>query len=667
MTNLHSLGACRRWAASLLSVLPAAAAPDSGRRHGRHFVSTPGQSSSGARSGWHPRFFLPVAGIFLSSLLNVGWPLPGRGAVTAGGDVVQARQELEELRRKTPQFRIVRLPGGAGETVLALGDSLTIEHLRGVDLDPDPPVLRGNVPRYQASQADDCPPGQRPYEARGIRPFQFRYFNCEFNYGGWHNFDLQDYAATHGFNILYPYVRTTNEIAHWPKHTRILHWGGFVDWQKWLPEHGLAEGRYDQLAGLDLVGQHLASGRFKRDRQSGKATALADCLMIDQEHPVLSPEKLRQQPWFPSTPAAQQAAERQYYDGYAQTYISSVLAARRCGWSNISIYGWYPYGRTWGGLEKVEAEPGTDQAWNAFGRKILEAVDVVNNSVYCFYWSPQNAAYTLANVDMNLKMVNAAPRPKPVRPYYWTLLHGGGGGWRWWREQPIATEEKRAMIAMGFFTGFDGFVTWNWSGTGTHHRPLLRSKAKKTAGPAGAGQLAADWEYHDVMVGREFQAEAERGGKETFRRYEVLHVLEMDEATGKVRFQKIRPGAKNHGVTDDQPVYAARERDLLACLRPKSEPVAAMIEGMALVKPFEYFLRHGQVKVDVPAPRQFGQTLPLVRRVKLGPWHVVITYDPKVIYGGAPRTITLEHFDGMPGRTLKLPADAQTRIWVLAE
>jgi hypothetical protein len=64
-----------------------------------------------------------------------------------------------------------------------------------------------------------------------------------------------------------------------------------------------------------------------------------------------------------------------------------------------------------------------------------EAVDIVNNSVYCFYWSPHNVAYTLANIDSNMALVNSMSTKKRVRPYYyyWTLLHGGGGGWRWWR------------------------------------------------------------------------------------------------------------------------------------------------------------------------------------------------------------------------------------------
>ena len=70
-------------------------------------------------------------------------------------------------------------------------------------------------------------------------------------------------------------------------------------------------------------------------------------------------------------------------------------------------------------------------------------------------------------------------------------------------------------------------------------------------------------------------------------------------------------------------------------LRAKSEPVAAMIEGMALVKPLEYTLRHGEVKIDIPARRQFKQTLPIVRRVKHGPVHIVMTYDPQVVHAAS--------------------------------
>ena len=154
---------------------------------------------------------------------------------------------------------------------------------------------------------------------------------------------------------------------------------------------------------------------------------------------------------------------------------------------------------------------------------------------------------------------------------------------------------------------------------------------------------------------------------ERFRRYDVLHVLSVDPVDGNARLQKVRHSAKNRGITDDQPVFAVPIEQLRTHLRVKSEPVAAMIEGMALVKLLEYTLRHGEVKIDIPARRQFKQTLLIVRRVKHGPVHIVMTYDPQVVYGGEPREIVLTDFDGRTGLTLRMPADEQTRIFVLRE
>ena len=207
------------------------------------------------------------------------------------------------------------------------------------------------------------------------------------------------------------------------------------------------------------------------------------------------------------------------------------------------------------------------------------------------------------------------------------------------------------MIAFAFFAGCDGVVLWNWSGTGNHHAPP----------PLKAGV--------DVMVGQPFEITPAGSVARTarFERYDVLHVLELD-ATGTVRFQRIEkdnPRGK-YGITDDKPVYEMKRDELASRLRPKSEPVRALIGGLALVKPFEYLLRHGEVKIDVPAQQQFAQELPIVRRVKLGPYHVIATYDPLCLHGGAPREIVLEDFDGRRGLTLVLPADAQTRVFVLA-
>jgi len=580
--------------------------------------------------------------------------------------VNQAKEELNRLKELVPDLEPITLPK-TGKLALTVDQSLTIEDLRDKEIDSHPPTMKRRWVKYHKNQSVDGLPDEWAFEAKGIGPFRFKHFNCEFNYGGWHNYEMQDYAATHGFNIIYPYIRSTAEVVHFPEGTQLLNWGGFINWHQWLPEHKIDRDRYDLLVGKDLVRMHLDELRFHRKRHLEQARYQADLLMIDQEHHVLPPEKLREQGWYPTDADVRSAFERKYYDGYAQTYISSIEAARKSGWKSISIYGWYPYGRTWGGLEKAQADPGTDQAWNAFGRQILEHVDTVNNSVYCFYWSPQNVAYVLANIDMNMKMVASAETPKPVRPYFWTLLHGGGDDWRWWREQPLATEETRAMTAMAFFTGVDGLVLWNWSGTSSHHQPALRTRLRKTKEVEGKKKAVYEWRLHDVMVGKPFATKVPDKEDEQFKRYDALHVLTYDEDAASVSFQKIRPLEKDMGVSDEHPAFEIALKDLKPLLRRKSEPVASMVEGMALVKPLEYILRHGEVKIDVPAHEQFGGVLPIVRRVKLNRWHIIITYDPKVIFGGEPRSIVLEDFDGCEGRSLELPADAETRIFILEE
>jgi hypothetical protein len=553
--------------------------------------------------------------------------------------------ELEALARRVPQFQVVELPAGPGEAALTAEQSLTVEDLRGVDLDDTPPVLRGEAPAYPESMTDGFAPGEAPYVARDIRPFRFRRFACEFNYGGWHNWAMTDYASTHGFGILSAYNRKPEDWTHVPEGTRWLSWGGFVDWEKWLEEHGIEKLRYDKLVEVGVEKRLTDAGTFAPKPGF-------DSLMIDLEHPLLGPEDLRKQEWYPAggTEAERAEFERSYYDGYALTYAAPVRAARSAGWRDISLYGWEPFGRRWFGLEKAEVDPTTDWAWNAYGKAIYEAVDILNPSVYCFYWSPQNVAYTLANLDLNMAFVRSMPVQKPMRPYYWTLLHGGGGGWRWWAGQAIRDEDVRAMIAMCFFTGCDGFDTWNWSGTGNHHVPDIR--------PDG-----------DVTVGMPFECAPEGGGEARgFARYDALHVKEVRD-DGTVRFQPIvkEDGKGNYGIADDKPVYAMAKEGLTSHLRAQSEPVAATIEGMALVKPFEGMLRDGEVKVDVSAQEQFAQTLPIVRRVKLGAYHLLITYDPGWETAGGPRRIELDRFDAREGLKLTIPADSQARVFVLRE
>jgi len=92
-----------------------------------------------------------------------------------------------------------------------------------------------------------------------------------------------------------------------------------------------------------------------------------------------------------------------------------------------------------------------------------------------------------------------------------------------------------------------------------------------------------------------------------------------------------------------------------------------MMGRLALLKPFEYALRNGEVKIDVSAQEQFGQTVPVVRRVKLDDIHVVATFDPLAQPGTEGRPIKVGNFDGHQGLTVSLPNSSDLRVSFLRE
>jgi len=575
-------------------------------------------------------------------------------------DMRQAELELQTLAQKVPAFQVIALPDG-GELALRPDQSLTIESLRDIPLDDDPPQLGPLAEPYDPNQTDDFAEGRAPYVARDIAPFRFEHFNCEFNYGGWHNMAMHDYAATHGFNIIYPYVRKPSQRSRMPEGTKWLRWGGFINWDEWMPKHGIAAGRYDLLADRDLVAE-LAAEKFVSDADA----ADWDYLMIDMEHGLLRPEDLRNQDWYPkdADDQARQAFEHKYYHGYALTYAAPMAAAKQLGYRNLSVYGWEPFLRQWWGLDKLSFSPETYWQWTSFGKEIYQspATDILNPSLYVYYWSPQNVASTICNLDYNRDLVQTMPERKPIHQYYWTLLHGGDANYHWWKDQPVTNEEARAWTLLCLMSGTDGFDLWNWSGTGSHHTPR-----------AFKYKDGEDWKYSDIGIKDSFACRAEGVAVDQapmqFQRYDFIHVVGADDATGIVRFQKIdryNYGAK-YGITPEAPVYAMPGAELTPHLRPESEPVAGVIEGMALARPLEYILSQGEVKQDASSLRQFLETLPILRRVQLGSIHVIATYDPQVVHGKEPREITLTDFAGHKGLTLKLPADEQTRVFVLRE
>jgi len=523
-------------------------------------------------------------------------------------------------------------------TDTALGDPETV-----------PVAPRHDYGKKYARMMDGVPADDRPYVVPGLKPFRFKHFTNEFSYGGWHNWNLSDYAASHGFEYIYNYGGRppVSQLKHLPKGTEYLTWGGF-GWHKWMATKGIDPKRYDKLMDLEPTAKDFGQTIFTRPAGKNKL------LMIDVEHGALVPAKLRQQPWYPEGSVRTKIAfERKYYAGYARTYTLPIQLARAAGWAKIGLYGWDPGGRQAFGWETPEKLRESNlERWDLYGRLIYSKVDLVYNSVYCFYWTPDNPAYVLANVDENIRMVAKARPAKPVRPYYWWLLHGGGGGWRWWQYQPMPDEQVEAITVLGFFTGQKGMVLWSWSGTGSDQAPpeVDVKPTKRILAPK-----------RDVQIGTAFEAP---GASRTFKRYDHVHILAVTD--GAARFQLVGNHlGKDKGVGDTHPVYTMDAAKLRQHLRPRAEPVGAMFRGLALVHRFEEFLATGQVKIDVPAAKQLTGRLPIVRRVKNGNLHLVATCDPHAPIGQAGRPIVLKNFDGNPGLIVTLPTRHRVQLFVL--
>jgi hypothetical protein len=605
-----------------------------------------------------------VSDIKLSALCGGAWLCVSVTAFATG-----PATEIERLLEQVPDVELVQLPA-TGVVQLTAEQSLTIDKLRNVAIDSNPPLLTRPAV-YPEKMGDGAAQGSEPYIAANVAPFRLHRFRTEWNFAGWHTWEMSDYALQHGFQLSVLY--NNRQPADVPvSGSEFLHWVGF-SWSNWLASHADPNGqphvpqRWDQVPPrAELVPQLLAQNLFAY-------RAGVSQVMLDLEDPTY-PEaeaSLRQKSWYP--PGGPNAEfENAYYDGFVDMELAAAETATRQGWPEVGIYGWAPFPRAWFGLESVSIDPSTFWPWVRFGRQIYRSpsIGILYPSVYSFYWDERNVAYVLANIDLNQRLVNSEPIRKKVRPYFWNQLHGGGPGWRWWGGLPIRNEDMRAMVAMTFFTGVDGLTLWSWSGTTNPH----------VVDPAACT---------DYSVAEDFQAVAESGASATIRRYDAIHVLEMVAAVA--RFQVIDMAstrAQSYGTDRPKtystaspegydhrcwqagdpllyPVYSLPVADLKALLRPMSDSIRAVVEALALASPVEATLFGGSVKVDVSAQEQFGTAAPIVRRVDNAGFAIVATYDPQWQTFPAGRTVTLTDFDGRDGLTLQIPADRETRFFLL--
>jgi hypothetical protein len=613
-----------------------------------------------------------------------------------GASTTPVQIEINNLLQKVSGLQVIAIPA-SGTVLVTSNQSLTVDMLRNITLDDNPPVLT-QTPNYPANQGDGAAEGSEPYIAQQIMPFRLNYFTNEWNYGGYYSWAMADYALQHGFNI--NHLDSNRDPLSVPVSSSEFLSSDDPNLNTWMTTHGYSYWRLDQLpAEVTLTNQMLSDNLFP-----GRSGVIH--YMLDLESPTtpLSVTNLRAQGWYPSGGVVNAAFEDAYYAGFVNLESAAASAAKAQGWQTVGIYGWQPYPNDWYGTEKkTTIDPSTDEAWNRYGKAIYSdsVLNVIYPSVYTYYWNVRNVAFTLAVTDFNMMLVKSASQSKPVRPYFWNLLHGGGSGWRWWRNQPIKNEDLRAMAAMNFYTGDQGMVLWGWTGfaslAGLHgtqtasenaHTVVVKS-CTDTVDPNGNYSHGNDADY---SVKNSFTVQSESGQTKTLERYYTIEVLEIT-ADNVARFQVItmqgnnnysvdrRPyygDANNPGTITDylcwqsgdtitQPVYRMDATQLASYLRPNSESVTGVVEGLALVKTLEYTLSHGIPIADVSSQSEFMSADPIVRRVKKGRYNIIATYDPQWQSYPQWRQIALNNFDGQNGLALSLPADKQTRFFITEE
>lgn len=573
--------------------------------------------------------------------------------------------EIDTLLTRIPSVSLIQLPASGTLTVSASA-ALTADKVRNVVLDDDPPTVTSIT--YPANMSDGAANGSEPYVASGIPRFRMKHFTTEWNYAGWHTWEMSDYALSHGFARAPLYAG--RQPAQVPVSDAVFLAQYNFSWDGWMANHTQSNGqpygvgRYDQLpARSTLVSTLLGENTFAH------VAGFSD-VMLDMELPShpLSEASLRAQSWYPSGGVNAQF-ENDYYGGYVDLQLAAFETAQDQGWLEVGTYGWSPFPRNWWEVGTINVDPNTFWPWRRYGRDIYRdvEVDVIYPSVYNFYWNNANVAYVLANIDLNMVLVKSETTQKPVRPYFWNQLHGGGGGWRWWAQQSVRNEDMRAQVGMNFFSDTDGMVLWNWSGTTNPHLVTV----------AGC---------RDYTVADDFTVPNEATSvQRQMRRYDAIHVLEVN-SSGVARFQIIdknsnvtasygtdRPKAPDGtahecwepGDALTYPVYAMSATTLKSHLRPPTESIAPVIEGLAMARLLEYTLWTGTTVNDVSSQQQFTQISPIVRRVSNGDYTIVATYDPQWQQYPNGRTITLNNFDARSGLTVNFPADKELRIFIM--
>jgi hypothetical protein len=267
-------------------------------------------------------------------------------------------------------------------------------------------------------------------------------------------------------------------------------------------------------------------------------------------------------------------------------------------------------------------------------------------------------------------------------PFVWDLFHGNGDPTHWWTSQSLREEDARASTFFMMLAGADGFVQWGFWAYPVDGTTYLGQNGPNQPHAISPGSLF-------YTAARPQTLTSTSGVSRAVRRYDPLYIRAYDSNTHVVTFQVgVRDGwgwgtpptdsttAARRMATSAQvdkvgdvpqatfPEFTMNDQAFLEWVRVPSQSLTAAFEAAALTKWIERALYFGVPREDISPKKQWDQPV-LTMRVQYGPYHVIGTYNQAFEDAAAPTNyVTLNDFEGVTGRTLKLAADAQTRFYV---
>ena len=641
--------------------------------------------------------------------------MAGGSPQVAPGVHYTGHEIMQDITSRVPAVQPISLDEYLGDDtkILDTGSSITHEVINSST------ILDERIYNTALSEPPADVGDLTAFVAEGINTFRFDYFSNEFRQVGVKDDGMQyllDYAIKHGFNSVSSGKNqnwTENEVSNFDA------WKG-IHIENWLEDHGYSlnasnlcfptlpvgvidvETLQGEISdGMDAMGASYTNEVVSSITNIDVDAAERGHLGLGMEHPNQAFKREYVQCDFDFGPS-----HLVNMQGFENIHIAALKEAKNLGWKT-GIYGWAPFTRSWGeflqdAIKYQNAVCEADLLWEHYGKAVALEADVIYPSVYNLFPFNRNIPYVLANIDANARLVNSLSESdrKPIKPFYWNWYHGGGeGDFRWWRNRPVSDNILRAETLMNFFSDTDGLVLWGiysfqgWYDSGD----VFLDKSDFNLDEARFYTIKDDWvinhsgfqqgnlqlpEFSQLKRGDVIYVLRDDGSDLGIQILVEKHEEGMNAAAGGTgahpsntipQVDAVWGGKNGHEILAADSggpyannVYTVSREDLQNHAQLPCDNLPSLFQGLALAKLFEYPLAHGESIIDKPSHESFnlnGASDPVGRRVKFGPYHLVVGFG---VGPAEQNEYVLSDLFGGP-LDVHFTTDFEARIYVLVE